>query len=263
MHKSILFLLFIFMSATYADFALEKVEVTISDIQTDGSVSVHESIKFIIYGDYATSIYDSGLTTDQLSFWSSNIGLSDLKLHINPSVVDIQDLRVRPQPRTQCNSIQKTCHGEIILDYMAYPSEANTTTGVFLIESYKPRTIRYTINPNALSFTTISDGNLILYEDIHLNIELPDGSTVLDANPQPTSTAESTLSWTNIVLVKFSLIFDVEESIDQEVSEFFASRINNIASTLQSPQGIALVILAVIFIASYAYIIMSKRRDDS
>ncbi|VVC04364.1 Uncharacterised protein [Candidatus Bilamarchaeum dharawalense] len=252
-----------------AEFLIEKVDVTISDIQSDGSAKVHESIKFIIYGDYASSLYDSGMTSDQLSYWSSNLGLKDIKFHVNPSLVDIRDLRVRPQPRTQCNPIQKTCHGEIILDYQAYPSINSTiNSGLFSVEQYKPRTRRYTINPGALSFTTTPEGNIILDKDIYLILKLPQDSLVLDANPQPTNAAIAlpshveSLSWTDSVLVKFSLIFDVEESIDQEVSDFFGGIIRGIIETLKSPHGVALVILIVVLMGSYAYIVMSKRRDE-
>lgn len=254
------------ISVVCAEFAIEKVEVSISDISPDGSAKVHESIKFILYGDYASSVYDSGISSNQLSFWSANIGLKDMKFHVNPSIVDIRDLRVRPQPRTQCNPIQKTCHGEIILDYSAYPSQnASNTSGIFNVEMYKPRTNRYTLNPSALSFTSTTDGNIILDENVYLYIDLPQNSILLDTNPQPSVTTETsyeTLAWTDVVLVKFSLIFDVEDSIDKEVSDFFTNQIKGIVDTLKSPHGFALVLLVVILVASYAYIVMSKRRDE-
>ncbi|MFH1785412.1 MAG: hypothetical protein ABH842_03205 [Candidatus Micrarchaeota archaeon] len=265
MRKALIILLLV--SVIYADFAIEKVEVSISDIGSDGSAKVHESIKFILYGDYASSLYDSGISSNQLSFWSANIGLKDMKFHVNPSVVDIQDLRVRPQPRTQCNPIQKTCHGEIILDYSAYPSVNSTNdSGLFSVELYKPRTNRYTLNPSSLSFTSTSEGNIILDENVYLYIDLPQNSIVLDTNPQPststTTAAVTTLSWTDVVLVKFSLIFDVEDSIDKEVSDFFANLIKGFVDTLKSTHGLALVALIIVLVASYSYIVMSKRRDE-
>jgi hypothetical protein len=251
------------ISTAYAEFVMERVDVSINDIQADGSAKVHESIKFIIYGDYANSLYETGISSDQLSFWSSNLDLKDMKLHVSSSVVDVQDLRVRPQPSTQCNPIQKTCHGEIILDYTAAPlTNASSNSGLFTVEMYKPRTNRYTINSQALSFTTTTDGNIILDENVYLTIELPDGSSLLDANPQPTSQSDQSLTWTDIVLVKFSLIFDVEESIDKEVSDFFTTLITSTVATLQSPHGAALIILVILIIAAYSYIIMSKRRDE-
>jgi hypothetical protein len=257
-----------------ADFLIEKAEVTVSDVQGDGSARVHESIKFIIFGDYSNSVYDSSIATNNLSHWSTNTGLKDVKIHVNTGKVDVRDFRLRPQPRTKCNPIQGTCHGELILDYWAYPSYNGTTqeplpgTGLFTVEKYKPRTKRYTINPRSLSFTTTPDGNIILEEDVYFVISLPSDSMTLDVNPQPAGAdialpaSVSSLSWNDIVLVKFSLIFDVEDSIDKEVTDFFSGIMRGISDTLNSPHGFALVLLILIIIGSYLYIIMARRRGE-
>ncbi|MCI0561520.1 MAG: hypothetical protein MN733_23780, partial [Nitrososphaera sp.] len=176
-------LLLMLAALVNAEFLIERVDVAISDIKSDGSARVHESIKFVMFGNYSNSIYDSGIGTDELSWWSANVGLKDLKFHVNPTNVDIRDLRVRPQPRTKCNPIQGICHGELILDYMAYPSFNNSSaaapnTGLFKLEKYKPRTIRYSINPAALSFTTTPEGNIILDENVFFTVELPSESVL-------------------------------------------------------------------------------------
>jgi hypothetical protein len=271
--RKALILLFALASLIHAEFLIERVDVTISDIQGDGAAKVHESIKFVMYGNYSSSIYDSGISNNELSFWSTNTGLKDVKFHVNPAKVDIQDLRVRPQPRTKCNPIQGICHGELILDYWAYPSSDENSssindTGLFTVTKYKPRTRRFTINPSALAFTTTSEGNIILDEKVYLTIELPAESVTLDVNPQPSgesltlpSKIES-LSWTDIVLVKFSLIFDVEDSIDKEVSDFFSAIILGVARTIGGPYGPALIALVIVLIGSFIYVIMSKRRSE-
>ena len=270
-----LFALLLLLAMANAEFLIEKVEVTISDIKPDGSARVHESIKFLMFGNYSQSIYDSGISNNDLSFWSTNIGLKDLKLHINTANVDVRDFRLRPQPRTKCNPIQGVCHGEIVLDYVTYPSyKDNTTTeqvpgtGLFTIQQYKPRTRRYTINPASLSFTTTLEGNIILDENSYLIVELPQESMLLDVNPQPADINlrlplhVDELSWIDIVLVKFSLVFDVEDSIDKEVADFFAGISNRISRTLGSPEGSALIVLLSILIGSYLYITMSKRKGE-
>ncbi|MFH0737406.1 MAG: hypothetical protein V1827_02885 [Candidatus Micrarchaeota archaeon] len=270
-----LFLLLLIFATIHAEFLIERVDVTISDIADDGSAKVHESIKFVMFGDYASSVYDSGFTQNELSFWSVSTGLKDVKLHLNPSSVDIQDLRVRPQPRTKCNPIQGICHGELILDYSAYPAfknndtlEPSPGTGIFTVEKYKPRTRRYTINPAALAFTTTADGNIILDEDVHLTIEMPPESVTQDINPQPADSnihlpAEvGSLSWTDMVLVKFSLIFEVEDSIDKEVSDFFGGILRGVSQSFGGPHGYALIALVVALIGSFVYITVAKRRGE-
>ena len=275
MRKLLAILLLMFLCVRSADFLIEEVDVTVSGIKSDGSAKVHESIKMIMYGDYPISVYDSGISNNDLSFWSQGTALKDVKFHMNPSTVTIQDVRLRPQPRTKCNPIQGICHGELILDYTAYPSYTNGTipapipgTGIFNIDPYKPRTKRYTLNPSALSFTTTADGNTILDDKEHLIIVLPQDSTVLDLNPQPSDvslllpTHVDQLSWNDIVLVKFSLVFDMEEGIDKEVTDFFTSITNNAYKTMTGPDGIAIAALFIIIIGSYVYITISKRRGE-
>ena len=269
--KRLLVLLLLF-SLVNAEFLIESVQVTIGDIQDDGSAKVHESIKMIMTGDYSMSLYDSGITNNRLSIWSNYTGLKDVKMHTNSAVVDIRDFRIRPQPRTKCNPIQNTCHGELILDYWAYPSFANETpqkgTGIFTVEKYKPRTKRYTINPAALSFTTTPENNIVLDDRVYLIVELPSKSITLDVNPVPAyqsydfPTHIDRLEWEDIVLVKFSLVFDVEDSIDKEVTDFFGDIARGISSTLSSPHGIPLVILLLAVIGAYLYIVMAKRRGE-
>ncbi len=257
-----------------ADFLIDRVDVMVSDIKQDGSAHVHESIQFVMFGNYSNSIYDSGLSSNDLSFWSTNTNLSDARFHVNTAVVDVRDFRLRPQPRTQCNPIQGICHGELILDYLAYPVYDNRSglpingTGLFSLDKYKPRTTRYTLNPNALSFTTTPEGTIILNDKQYLTIVMPDHSVTLDANPQPTDAAINlpayvpSFSWNDIVLVKFSLVFEVEESIDQEVSDFFGGILGWTEQALSGPEGLALLILLAALIGSYVYIIMAKRRGE-
>ncbi len=267
--------LLLLMAIANADFLLEQADVTISDVQPDGSAHVHESIKFLMFGNYSQSVYDSGMTSNDLSFWSTNVGLKDIKFHVNTGKVDIRDFRMRPQPRTRCNPIQGVCHGEIILDYLAYPSYMDNTTmeplpgtGLFTVEKYKPRTRRYTLNPSALSFTTTPEGNVILEQTVHLTVKLPQDSVVLDVNPQPADFTVQlpahvdSLSWNDIVLVKFSLIFTMEDSIDKEVADFLSGITSSVTRTLNSPYGPSLIVLIVILVGSYLYIIMAKRKGE-
>jgi len=269
------FFLLVLLTIASADFLIERVDVTVSDIQNDGSAKVHESIKFVMYGNYSNSLYDSGISNNELSFWSTNIGLKDLKFHTSPGKVEIRDFRLRPQPRTKCNPIAGICHGELILDYTAAPSRKDNATteplagtGLFTVDQYKPRTERYTINPAALAFTTTSEGNIILDKNIYLTIRPPQESTLLDVNPRPSDLAAElpahvgNLSWTDIVLVKFTVTFEVEEGIDKEISDFFSGIAHGASGALSGPQGLALIALVIAVIGSYLYIAMAKRRGE-
>ncbi len=267
---------FLLVLSSNAQFYFESTEVTVSNIQKDGSAKVHESIKLIMIGDYAHALYDTGFEKNDLSYWSATTELDEVKLHMNPSKLEIKDLRLRPQPRKKCNPIERICHGELLLDYYIHPLYNQSGemevplkgTGLFGVESYKPRTTRYTINPGALSFTTTEQGNIILNEDVSFTIELPEDSVVLDINPFPEDGETALparigrLSWTDAILVKFTLIFDVEESLGEEVSTFFLDIITQISGAVSGPHGFALVVLVVIILGSYAYINASKKKKE-
>lgn len=265
--------------AVQAEFLLESVDVEVSGIQPDGSARVRESIKLIIQGDYSQALYDSGYSgysNNDLSFWSTTTGLKDVKRHINPSTVEMRDFTLTPQPRKKCNPVQGVCHGELILEYSASPTY-NTTdglqvpmqgTGLFTIESYKPRTIRYTLNPEALSFMNTEQGNILLEDNVRFTMKFPSGTQVTKLNPFPEDVDVelpariSELTWEDMVLVKFTLVFDVEESLEKEVSEFFSGFVRAVESGLSGPYGFAIIILAFIIIGGYIYISTAKRKRE-
>jgi len=269
--------LLLLISISFGEFVLEEVTVYIHDIQPDGSAKVSESIKLFLY-DEANEEYDNGFNRNDLSFWSTITEIQDVKQHVNPAKVEISDFIVRPQPRSKCNPIQGTCHGELILEYTAKPSY-NTTqegdkvpiegTGLFSVEKYKPRTTKYTIDPEALSFTKTSKGSLLLEENIYLRMGLPQETVVLDLNPKPEDIDAdlpariNELEWNDIILVKFSVVFEVEEPLEKEVSEFFYDLFGSIQEILTGEYGGALLAIIIIIIGGYLYITIEKRTRGS
>jgi len=265
--------LLMLISMSFGEFVLEEVTVYIHDIQPDGSAKVSESIKLFLY-DEANEDYDSGFNRNDLSFWSTITEIPDVRQHVNPAKVEISDFIVRPQPRSKCNPIQGTCHGELILEYTVKPSYNETEdgemipiegTGLFSVEKYKPRTTRYNIDPEALSFTKTSKGSLLLEDNIFFRMGLPQETMVLDLNPKPSDVdAElpariNELEWNDIILVKFSVVFEVEEPLEREVSEFFYDLFGSIQEILTGEYGGALLAIIIIIIGGYLYITIEKR----
>ncbi len=258
-------------SLSCAEFVLESVHVTVRDIQPDGSAKVEESIKLLVKGDLSQALYDSGLkTSNDLSRWSANIGLSDIKQHVNPGVVVISDFGLQPQPRTGCNPFLETCHGELKMVYSVAPVYNNSVpiagTGLFQVDDYKPRTERYSLNPEALSFTPTEGGSTLLGPDVWFSIELPQGSDIIEVNPSTTATENApsgtVLSWSDMVLVRLSVVFDVEESIDKEVEKFFSDSFRSFQATLNSQHGIAFLAVLGILVGSYVYITIAKKKKE-
>jgi len=266
-----LFAFLLLLSLAGAEFILESIDVSVNDIQPDGSAAVRENIKFLVKGNYSKALYDSGLkTTDDLSFWTSNTGISEIRQHVNPAVVLIGNFRLQPQPRSGCNPFLDTCHGGLVISYTVRPVYGNSGltngTGLFFLDDYKPRTTRYTLNPAALSFTPTEGGNLLIASNVKFSVKMPQGSSVMEIDPEPSESFDSpqgkTLSWTDMVLVRFSLVFDVESSLGKEASDFFSDTILRFQDTASSSYGISFLIMLGILLGSYVYINVAKKKRE-
>ena len=62
------------------------------------------------------------------------------------------------------------------------------------------------------------------------------------------------MSWQNAVLAHFSLVFEKEESLDQEVISFFMGARTELYNFLSGPQGIPALLLVLIIVGSYFYL---------
>ncbi len=266
-----LVILLLLLSVLNAEFILESVQVTASNIQPDGTADISENIKFLVKGNNSKMLYDGGFKkTDDLSLWSANIGLPDVRQHVNPAYVSISNFRLQPQPRSGCNPLLDLCHGALLIEYKVRPAYNNSKiingTGLFYVDNYKPRTTRFILNPNALSFTNTESGNVLLEPDVYFIVQVPQDAKMIEVNPPTKSTDISggtrTLSWTDMVLVQFSLIFEEEESIDKEVGGFFANSLSDFQGMLRSQNGLAFLAILAIMVGSYIYINVAKKKKE-
>jgi len=257
-----------FLAMVNAEFVLENVVVTIYDIKPDGTAKVSESVKLMIKGAEAQDSYDNGFSSNDLSFWSSVTKLSDVKYHVNPAKVVIKDLRVLPQPRKKCNPIQEVCHGELLIQYETGPIKNNETvvpnTGLFNIEHSKPRTTRYTLNPDSLSFITTPQGSILLVENVNLVLKLPENAVLVELNPRPegipaSQKKVSEITWRDTILVKLAVVFEVEETLEKEVSDFFYEIYRAFYNTISGEYGWAFMAIIIIIVSGYIYITLEKR----
>jgi len=265
--KKIVFALLAIIAIANADFLIENVAVTIYDIKPDGTAKVSESVKLIIRGADSQNDYDNGFTNNDISFWSSVTKLPDVKYHVNPAVVAIKDLRVLPQPRKKCNPLQEICHGELLIQYETTPLYKNGTiapnTGLFAIEKSKPRTVIYKLNPEGLSFITTPQGHILLAENVELIIQMPENARLLELMPQPEGFVNSPytreIRWKDTILVNPTVTFEVEESLEKEVSDFFYGAYSYFYNTLTGEYGWALIAVLATIIIGYVYITLEKK----
>jgi len=254
--------LVLLLSLSFAEFTLTAMDVMV-DVDDGGNAKVTERLHYIITSSYHISLYESGLTKTDLASWSSIVTTGDVRFHLDNRVVNIENVVVRPAPTSRCNPLAELCHGEIAITYDAKPyvradGSVVPETGVFSVDAYKPRSKKYTLNAGALSFQTSEFGDVILGENERITFDLPQGAKVQYVSPLPEETIEAQgrtqMSWQNAVLAHFSLVFEKEESLDQEVISFFMGARTELYNFISGPQGIPALLLVLIIVGSYFYL---------
>ncbi len=260
---------FLLVALAHAEFRLVAMDVLL-DVDEQGNALVTEKLHYIITTQYHIALYESSLAKTDLASWGTVVGSDEVRYHLDSRVVSIGNVVVRPSPTSRCNPIADLCHGELTITYGAGPSKGRggepiAGTGVFTVEEYKPRTIRYTLNKGALQFQTSELGDVILGENERLSFMLPRGAKVTYVNPLPGGTEQAgdgrqQLSWSNYVLAHFSMVFEKEEGLDQEVIGFFMGARGRLYSFISGPEGAPAVALIVIITGSYLYLQRKQKK---
>ncbi len=265
-----LFLLLLVCTVAFAEFKLQNVGVEIK-IAEDGTANVEEKTDIIVFGEYSMQLYESGFNTNTLAGWREITGITEIKTHVGTKSVVVKNVLIRPQPLQKSKSALDVWYGQIIVDYVAVPyydkdDKPVKNTGVVSMDSYKPRTTRYALNENALDFPRTNTGDIKLDEETTLSITQPAGALMIYVNPITSDLHDiqlpapaRKLSWSGLTLVQFSLVYEVEESLDKEVLGFFSDLQDSIRTSLLSQEGIAAVVVAAIMVLSYFYLRLSRR----
>lgn len=262
--------LVLLLSVIFAEFQLQNLEVGIT-LNEDGSARVNEKMNLIMFGDYSMRLYESGLNKNTLSAWQDLSNISEIRTHVSAQRASITDIVIRPQPLERSGSGLDIWYGQIIIDYNALPYYDKQgflveNTGMVRMEKFKPRTTRYTFNENALNFQRTDSGNINLDSEYTLSITPPPSAVIEYVNPITQSmqnvtfpTQSRALSWKGLSLVQFSIVYEVEQSLDKEVTEFFSNLQESMRSSLLSKEGLAAIVLVGIIFFSYIYLRMSRR----
>ena len=278
MKKCILVFLILF-SLAFSEFILTEVEVKITGIGDDGSAKIKEKITFKIIGDSEKQLYEDAINRNELSFWSNITDIPDIRFHIDTSKVNVEELAITPQPinENRCNPLQRICHGEIQINYLAAPrtdavNNSVKQTGVFSIDKYKPRTTKYTLNKDILVFTRTDKQQTIIDKNNVVIIELPEGSIIKketdlmpvssDVYEQKFPLKSSRIVWTNTPPTNPALVFETEDSLYTEVSLFFKELVQKIQRIMAGNEGPAIIIIFIILVSAYIYLNRSKTKSD-
>ena len=216
-------LIIILIASSYcsASYTVTNLNTTIV-LNKNNTAQVTELLEMVVSNSsipqYETDRVALNLT---LSTWQTIIG-SDLIQHVLNPRSGVQDFRFLPGPLVMTSG----GNGKAVLLMVYLVSNATSVVQV------GPRIFLYAFNESVFNFEHTQIG-VVLPRDTTLNIILPRGSIIESVYPIPDAPTSSfsnnyknvtALSWFNgEPLAKFSLTYEIEESLGEEVVGFFAN----------------------------------------
>jgi len=224
-------------------------------LDNEGGAHIVEKITLRIDDEISSKIYDENMAiTNDITSWKTRTGISDIKYHVNTNHVKITNLRVTPQPKIRLSLINPSYEGVLEIEY--------DVTGISEFNLIKARTYQHKFKKESLSFTT-TEGKIVLDENRHLYIYIPDNSVIYSIDPKPQNidvlnTETKQFYWRGkTILEDFSLIYTNEITMKDEVELYFKDTLNNFFSFVNSEGGYYLGIMIGILLVTY-FIIKSK-----
>ncbi len=254
MRKFFLFLcLFILLiGLNYSEFTYEKSEIKIY-LNNDGGARIVEKITLRIHDEESATIYDQNMAiTNDITSWKTRTGISNIKYNVNTNYVSISNLRVTPQPKISLSLINPYYEGILEIEY--------DVKGICDVELTKARTYQYKFKKEALAFTTVDEKKIILNENRHFYINIPEDSTIVSIDPKPQnmdilSPDRKEFYWRGqTILENFNFVFVHEISMKEEVEYYFKDMLNKSILFMNSEGGFYLGIIIGVFLITYLLI---------
>ena len=213
-------ILVVMSHTSFASYTVKNINVTIKlNANTSAQVTelLHVSISNVSLNQYSTNRDALNLT---LSEWQQLIGPSLVEHIISPSS-SISNFKFFPGPAISQNGQHSA---NITFTYDVH----NMTT----VTQIAPREYQYRFNPKVFNFNHGVSGQ-VLAPNTTLTIILPQGSAISSVYPIPDLPSSAfvyqyrnvtTISWSyGEPLSTFNLVFDIRQSLSQEVELFFSS----------------------------------------
>ena len=268
-----LFALLLLSGLPRADFSMKSLSMFVN-INLDGSANIDEQLEIVINGSSSRDLYDTTRAAySDLTTWKNRTGLAEMRHHVTRAKAEVTDLRIIPQAVDRCNSFLGTCYAIVAIDYNI-PATQNGS-GLIKVERYKPRTLRYSLQQDALSFEQTETGDLILPTGTVISLSIPQNSEKIFFSTVPTNLAsepeedfkyDSTsntryyigpkriFKWSGNALSKFQFTYEVELPLETEVVDFFVGSQNAVSDTIFGPQGMAALFIILTAAASFYYV---------
>ncbi len=255
-------------SGIHADFALKSLDVQIN-VNRDGSANVEERLTLIISGTPSRELYEATRAAySDLATWKNRTELSEMRHHISRVNTDITNLRIIPQSLESCNTFMGTCRAAVVIDYSVPALKAGS--GLIKVDRYKPRTAKYSLLQDALSFEQTKTGDLVLPAGTTISISIPQVTEKIYFSSPPQNLEKGDenfrydqsanlryytgdkriFNWQGDTLSKFQFSYEIESPLETEVIEFFRDTQNSVVQFFLGPEGLAALILVLASVAS-------------
>jgi hypothetical protein len=245
----------------FADFSMRSLNVFIN-VNRDGSANVEERLEVVINGFSSRELYQTTLGAySDLATWKERTELSELRHHVSRANAEINNLRVIPQRIDYCNAALGTCYATIVLDYSV--AAGKNGSGLIKIDPYKPRTIRYSLQQEALSFEQTKTGDLVIPPGTNISISIPQQAEKIYFSKAPVGLegndaafrydqtdnmryytgTQRTFTWRGDTLSSFQFTYEIESPLEAEVLGFFRDSQLGLMNFFTGPEGIAAIIM--------------------
>ncbi len=242
-----------------ATFSYEKTTVKIYP-DLEGNAHIVEKIEIKIEGEDSINAYDNNIAiTNDITSWKSRTGIDEIRYHINANIAPISNLRIIPLPKKRLSIINPAYTGILQIEY--------DVSGLFNKTLVKARTYHYTIEKDALSFTTNNKGDIVLNENDYLYIIIPDESEIVSVDPLSQNIDvldknEKEFFWKGkTTLEDFRFIYLHKISLSDEVEQYFIFIRDQFNAFIFSKEGTYLGIMIVLIIATYM-LLKSKVKNN-
>jgi len=268
-----LFALIFLAGVPHADFSMKSLSVFVN-INLDGSANIDEQLEMVINGTSTRELYDATRAAySDLTTWKIRTELAEMRHHVTRAKAEVTELRIIPQAIERCNSFLGTCYATVVIDYKI--SATQNGSGLIQVDRYKPRTLRYSLKQDALSFEQTETGDLILPTGTVISIAIPQNAEKIFFSTVPTNLAgepeedfkyDSTsntryyignkriFKWSGNALSKFQFTYEVELPLETEVVDFFVESQNTVSSLIFGPQGLAVLFIILTAASSFYYV---------
>ncbi|MCX8197500.1 MAG: hypothetical protein N3G80_04265 [Candidatus Micrarchaeota archaeon] len=258
---AVAFFLLLFASVAFSsNFSLRSLSVFIR-INQDGSANVEEHFAIMMNSSLKEFYEDTRSIYSDLATWRAKTGIAELRHHISRAYADIRNLRLVPQPVERCNLYVNLCHATLLLAYDVPASKQGS--GLVKVDWYKPRTAKYSIEADALSFERTKSGDLLLPPNTNITFAIPPLADRIYFSAIPENIADQAsnfrydytsnlryyvgqsriFNWRGEMLSKFQFTFEIEFPLETEVIEFFKEAQTSVLTLFFGPQGLAALII--------------------